>query len=595
MDTTFASLDIAEQKARNALALVAPTDYTSGLFLPGQILFKTDAAFGYSSIAGGVVLSSGGNILGAIGVSGSPDPMNDAYVARNASAALGTPIASVTIPNSLPRLQDANTRIQNMQSRAATIGTRQASVVVDENGNIVAYYRMDGTAFIAVDLCVRKAVSSALLQINSGTQLNFQPGSPLFTIDNSNGYLVELGGTALLKTASNVIVGALGSSGSYSANVDQDCVNNALGVASFNPLASITLTQALSVIQAALNAAQTYPSVSGSGTGAWCTAAVVDVAGRLVALVSMDGTPPASVDFAIRKARAAALLGMPASVLSQVVLPGVAYSLPFSNGGLVTYSGAAPIFVGNMLVGGVGIMAETSNSNENSIATTAAAAYANGVMVDSLTIPAYNPSHGLRFYQAQQTYAANLLIAARAAIAAASAPSSFAGRDAMGVLRVFIRKDGAAPGSVDLAQRLSDVSFVFPHNSADFQQMFWPNGSYYTGEFGESQRLVALPGGVFLSDPFTTAVLGSVAMSSGSTNPTADQTAAMAGRNAFATAYVSTLPSSVAVTALGVIVAILSVVIIVLGLCLVRARGQRRDTVPVAAVHSSSYTAFNRM
>ncbi|RAK69962.1 GlcG/HbpS family heme-binding protein [Hymenobacter edaphi] len=84
------SVDIAMRKARTARFFDMPTGELGKLSQPGESLYGIEHSNGgLISFPGGVLLQSGsGDIIGAIGVSGS-SVENDDLVARAGAAALG--------------------------------------------------------------------------------------------------------------------------------------------------------------------------------------------------------------------------------------------------------------------------------------------------------------------------------------------------------------------------------------------------------------------------------------------------------------------------------------------------------------------------
>lgn len=97
--------------------------------------------------------------------------------------------------------------------------------------------------------------------------------------------------------------------------------------------------------------------------------AVVDGSGLLLAFVRMDGVRPGSIDLAIGKARAAALMRRPTSELEDNVSNG---RVALATAGLTALRGGAPIMVHGACVGAVGI-AGISKEQDAAIASEVAA------------------------------------------------------------------------------------------------------------------------------------------------------------------------------------------------------------------------------
>jgi glc operon protein GlcG len=131
------------------------------------------------------------------------------------------------------------------------------------------------------------------------------------------------------------------------------------------PLVTTTPTLTASGAQRALSEAQAR-AVAGDAPSA---IAVVDGSGLLLAFVRMDGVRPGSIDLAIGKARAAALMRRPTSELEENVSNG---RVALATAGLTALRGGAPIMVHGACVGAVGI-AGLSKEQDASIAADVAA------------------------------------------------------------------------------------------------------------------------------------------------------------------------------------------------------------------------------
>jgi uncharacterized protein GlcG (DUF336 family) len=92
--------------------------------------------------------------------------------------------------------------------------------VVDAAAHIVSFARMDRALLGCIDLAERKARTAALFRQNSahlGPMI--QPGSSLYTLENSNGGLAAFGGGVVLMDPAGNVIGAVGVSG---GTVEQD-------------------------------------------------------------------------------------------------------------------------------------------------------------------------------------------------------------------------------------------------------------------------------------------------------------------------------------------------------------------------------------
>ena len=100
--------------------------------------------------------------------------------------------------------------------------------------------------------------------------------------------------------------------------------------------------------------------------------AVVDDAGVLLSFERTDAAKPHTVDLAQRKARTAAMLGVPTSVLETMAREG-----RLASGEALALGGGAPITHEGQCVGGVGVSGVTSQIDER-IALAGVAAFRAG-------------------------------------------------------------------------------------------------------------------------------------------------------------------------------------------------------------------------
>jgi glc operon protein GlcG len=117
--------------------------------------------------------------------------------------------------------------------------------------------------------------------------------------------------------------------------------------------------------QAALEAAERLAHQDGDPAAI----AVVDPDGLLLAFERMDGARPGSVELAIGKARAAALMQRPTEELEENVAKG---RIALATAGLTALRGGAPLKAGGVVVGAVGI-AGTKKENDAAAAAAVAA------------------------------------------------------------------------------------------------------------------------------------------------------------------------------------------------------------------------------
>jgi uncharacterized protein GlcG (DUF336 family) len=76
------SVDVAQRKAQTAVNFKMDTVALDRELQPGRPTAGMRGQPGITAIAGGVIIESGGALVGALGVSGAPGPMNDDLCAR---------------------------------------------------------------------------------------------------------------------------------------------------------------------------------------------------------------------------------------------------------------------------------------------------------------------------------------------------------------------------------------------------------------------------------------------------------------------------------------------------------------------------------
>lgn len=111
-------------------------------------------------------------------------------------------------------LEQALAIVSAARAKAEKQGTLLDIAVVDAGANLKAFVRMDGAFLGSIDLAIKKARTSRLFNMPTGTLGDLsQPGKPLYNIEGSNGGLVTFPGGVPLKDKNGNIVGAIGVSG----------------------------------------------------------------------------------------------------------------------------------------------------------------------------------------------------------------------------------------------------------------------------------------------------------------------------------------------------------------------------------------------
>jgi uncharacterized protein GlcG (DUF336 family) len=120
-------------------------------------------------------------------------------------------------------LADARTLIAGAGAHAEKIGIPMCIAVTDEQGQLIAFERMDGAKFTSIAIAQDKAFTAA--GIRRGTDQLGQiahSGSPAFGINTANGGRMMILGGGLPIVVDGEVVGAIGLS-SGTADQDKEC------------------------------------------------------------------------------------------------------------------------------------------------------------------------------------------------------------------------------------------------------------------------------------------------------------------------------------------------------------------------------------
>jgi uncharacterized protein GlcG (DUF336 family) len=125
-------------------------------------------------------------------------------------------------------LSAAQKVIDAATAKAVEIGQPMNIAVVDDGGHLVAFVRMDGAIKASIDISIRKARTSILMNLpTSALTTVCQPGGELYGLEHTSGGLVVFGGGILLEV-DGVVIGAVGVS---AGSVEQDVSVAEAGVA----------------------------------------------------------------------------------------------------------------------------------------------------------------------------------------------------------------------------------------------------------------------------------------------------------------------------------------------------------------------------
>ena len=125
-------------------------------------------------------------------------------------------------------LSAATTVVDAAAAKAREIGQPMNIAVVDDGGHLVAFARMDGAIKASVDISIRKARTSILMNAPTSALMPLvQPGAELYGLEQLSGGMVIFGGGILL-IEGDVVIGAIGVS---AGSVEQDVSVAEAGVA----------------------------------------------------------------------------------------------------------------------------------------------------------------------------------------------------------------------------------------------------------------------------------------------------------------------------------------------------------------------------
>lgn len=164
--------------------------------------------------------------LGAIGAGAAL--FTTARPATAAQEATPSPVGGALVVQDVS-LEQAHAAVNAALAKATEIGTKMNIAVVDVGTNLKAFARMDGAWLASIDIALKKARTSALLQMPTGVLGPLvQPGQPLYGAEISNGGLITFPGGLPLIAADGAVIGAIGVSGS---TVEDDLVVAEAGAA----------------------------------------------------------------------------------------------------------------------------------------------------------------------------------------------------------------------------------------------------------------------------------------------------------------------------------------------------------------------------
>ena len=106
------------------------------------------------------------------------------------------------------------------EAKAATIGVPMAIAIVDGEGGLQFFKRIDGTLPVSTELAISKAYTAAAVRVPTHTLGELaQPGGPLYGIQHTHGGKIVLFGGGYPLSVEGKVVGGIGVSG---GTVEQD-------------------------------------------------------------------------------------------------------------------------------------------------------------------------------------------------------------------------------------------------------------------------------------------------------------------------------------------------------------------------------------
>jgi uncharacterized protein GlcG (DUF336 family) len=144
---------------------------------------------------------------------------------------LGVTGSAIAAESNEITLEQALAIVSAARAKAEKQGSLLDIAVVDAGANLKAFVRMDGAFLGSIDLAIKKARTSRLFNMPTGTLGGLsQPGKPLYNIEGSNGGLITFPGGVPIKDKNGNIVGAIGVSGD---SVENDHEVALAGVAAY--------------------------------------------------------------------------------------------------------------------------------------------------------------------------------------------------------------------------------------------------------------------------------------------------------------------------------------------------------------------------
>ncbi len=136
-------------------------------------------------------------------------PSSVLLISRPSIEIVSRPSIGRLVMTSIP-LSRAKIIVDAAIAKADEIGQPMNVAVVDGGGHLVAFVRMDGAIKASIDISIRKARTSILMNAPTSALMPLvQPGAELYGLEQTAGGMVTFGG-GLLLTDGDTVIGAIG-------------------------------------------------------------------------------------------------------------------------------------------------------------------------------------------------------------------------------------------------------------------------------------------------------------------------------------------------------------------------------------------------
>jgi uncharacterized protein GlcG (DUF336 family) len=218
----IASSRVAIDKARTAAIFVRPSRELEQQVSSGRL--GALALHGARALTGGIPLTVGDEVVGAIGTSGETPDEDESVSIAGAAAEFST--------TAVPALSAAGARraAETVASECARRGVSPVCAVVDAGGDLICIWRPDGAQVASVGVATDKARTAAIYRRPSKDFEDQAAGGRASALHLARAVPLQ-GGMPILE--GEYVLGAVGVSGASSADEDQELA--AMGVRAFRP------------------------------------------------------------------------------------------------------------------------------------------------------------------------------------------------------------------------------------------------------------------------------------------------------------------------------------------------------------------------